>query len=294
MQGDSPREVARVKRRERIREKVLQWLKDFWRAYHGSLQHREDSDGNQMVEKKKSGGHMPLNAAVMAQWKPGKLKDSREMFERHLYGLAITHPAIFAEMQDLFGRYGAGDSDYDVLREGARRDKEAGESLLVGEEAEDPEAEEKSGTEPDKPRTKLKKWSVMDRERAEANARQPEPVLRCRVERCLKLWAVDKGIDLITDALIEDGVGDRDFWASFPLEKLPRSGVRSERSTSKDERYRRYYLLYLEERDRLLAEGVKRPNTKAARNIANAEGTTERTVFEAVGQCESGYVDLGD
>jgi hypothetical protein len=296
VRGDSPKEVARANHRAKIREKVVQWCKDFWRPYHGSTQHREDSDGNQLVEKKKSGGHMPLNAAVMALWKPGKLKDSREMFERHLYGLAITHPVIFAEMQDLFGRYGAGDSDYDVLLEGARRDQEVGENLLGADEGEDSgEPDESDEAEKkEKDRVKLHKRSVMDQQAAEENARWPKPGPRCRVERRLKAWAVNKGIDLITDALIADDVGDRNFWADFPLEKLPRSGVRSERSTSKDERYRAYYLLYLEERDRLLGEGVKRPNVRAARNVANAEGTTDRTVREAVAQCESGYVDLGD
>lgn len=105
--------------RESLWEKVEQALKDEWRPYHGSTVHREETDGNQLIEKKKSGGHMPLNAAVMARRAPGKLKDSREELEYQLYRLAAGSPlevVCFSELLDLFGRYGASDSDLDELR----------------------------------------------------------------------------------------------------------------------------------------------------------------------------------
>lgn len=105
--------------RENLWEKVEQALKDEWRPYHGSTVHREETDGNQLIEKKKSGGHMPLNAAVMARRAPGKLKDSREELEYQLYRLAAGSPlevVCFSELLDLFGRYGASDSDLDELR----------------------------------------------------------------------------------------------------------------------------------------------------------------------------------
>ena len=239
---------------EKLREKVVVTLQDLWRPYHGSTAHREDADGNQLIEKKKSGGHMPLNAAVMALWEASpyrgekgptererKLADTRTLIQRELYRLACGTPeevVMFSVLQDLFGRYGAGDSDYDHLRG-----------------------------------------------KAQANGPASEEGRR--------LTVVDYAINRVTERLIAAGVTNRDLWADFPDSPLPRSGVRSARSESKDERYRRYYLLYLEERDRLQREeGVARPNTKAARNVAKAEGTTERTVFEAVGQCESGYVSL--
>lgn len=118
----SYRETVAANRRKALREKVVQWCRDVWRPYHGSTAHREDTDGNQMVEKKKgyaSGeGHTPLNAAVRALWKNGKLRDSREAFMRELYRLACGPPEevlYFSEIQDLFRDYGAGDSDYDEL-----------------------------------------------------------------------------------------------------------------------------------------------------------------------------------
>lgn len=248
-------------RRERIREKVAQWLKDVWRPYHGSTAHVEDSDGIQIIEKKKkSGGHMPLNAAVMALSDPKKDKDrklkaARDLMAGELYRLACGSAAevvIFSEIQDLYRDYGAGDSDIDDLRAKAREHGAHSESAA-------------------------------------------------------KLNAVEFGIDLITDRLIAAGISERDFWADFPMEKLPRSGVRSERAENKDERYRRYYLAFLEEGGRIEAAkreqyrkaGKKPPENirvrnKAARNVAASEGVTERTVWEAVGQCESGYVDLSE
>lgn len=131
MPEGSVRQAALERRFNRIREKVLQHCKDFWRAYHGSTRHREEDDGNQMVEKKKVGGHTPLNAAVWEQRKPGKLRDSREEFGRQLYRLAMGSPpevVCFAEIQDLFGRYGAGDSDYDLLAAKARENSPGSES----------------------------------------------------------------------------------------------------------------------------------------------------------------------
>lgn len=53
---------------EKLREKVVVNLQDLWCPYHGSTAHHEDEDGNQLIEKKESGGHMPLNAAVLALW----------------------------------------------------------------------------------------------------------------------------------------------------------------------------------------------------------------------------------
>lgn len=114
----------------KMREKVEQWCRDVWRPYHGSTRHRQEDDANQMVEKKKVGGHMPLNTGVMAfhDPEPGsrqeKLRDSRELFMRELYRLAAgssLEVVCFAEIQDLFGRYGAGDSDYAHLKEKAEK-----------------------------------------------------------------------------------------------------------------------------------------------------------------------------
>ena len=117
--------------KENLWEKVEQVLRDEWRPYHGSTAHREEADGNQMVEKKKSGGHTPLNAAVMSTWHEGKLKDSRVELERQLYRLATGSPlevVCFAEIRDLFGRYGAGDSDLEELRRTAARQGPASDS----------------------------------------------------------------------------------------------------------------------------------------------------------------------
>jgi hypothetical protein len=246
---------------EKLREKVVVTLQDLWRPYHGSTAHREDTDGNQLVEKKKSGGHMPLNAAVMALWKGSpyrgekgptdrqqRLMSSRDMVARELYRLACGTPeevVMFSVLQDLFGRYGASDSDYDHLRKKAG---EYGPSSYEGR----------------------------------------------------RLTVADYAINRVTERLIASGVKNRDLWADFPDAPLPRSGVRSSRSESRDQRYRRYYLLYQEERDRLQREeGVARANTKAAKNVAErltgaGEPVTDRTIREAVGQCESGYVDLAD
>ena len=245
---------------EKLREKVVVTLQDLWRPYHGSTVHREDEDGNQLVEKKKSGGHMPLNAAVMALWKGSpyrgekgpsdrqqRLMSSRDLVSRELYRLAVGTPeevVMFSVLQDLFGRYGAGDSDYRHLQGKAQA---GGPSSYEGR----------------------------------------------------RLTVADYAINRITERLMEDGVTNRDLWADFPDGPLPRSGVRSTRAESKDERYRRYYLLYIEERDRLQRdEGVARANTKAAKNVAKAltdaeEPVTERTIREAVAQMESGYVELG-
>lgn len=245
---------------ERLREKVVVNLQDLWRPYHGSTAHREDEDGNQLIEKKKSGGHMPLNAAVMALWeastyrgekgptdKQRKLMSARDMVSRELYCLACGTPeevVMFSVLQDLFGRYGAGDSDYASLRDKAQS---LGPSSYEGR----------------------------------------------------RLTVADFAINKMTERLMESGVTNRDLWADFADGPLPRSGLRSARAESKDERYRRYYLLYLEERDRLRRdEDVTRPNTRAAKNVAKAltdaeEPVTERTIREAVAQCESGYVELG-
>lgn len=285
----SREEVRKERLRETMREKVVQSLKDFWRPYHGSTAHREDADGNQMVEKKKSGGHMPLNAAVMAIMDPEsekelKLLSARDLLSRELYRLAVgTREEIlmFAHIQDLFGRYGAGDSDYDDLREGAARDRELGSSA-----GEKPEVLKKKA-----PPAHFRRQPVMGKRKRAENARLPEEGPRCSVRRHLKALIVDAGIDRITERLIESGVGSRDFWADFGLPGIP-----STRTITKDERYRRYYLLFLEECDRLRREnpGKTRVRTRAAQNVAKDENTTERTVWEAVGQCESGYVDLGD
>lgn len=151
---------------------------------------------------------------------------------------------MFSVLQDLFGRYGASDSDYNHLRGKA---ESLGPSSYEGR----------------------------------------------------RLTVADYTINRITERLMESGVTNRDFWADFPDGPLPRSGLRSARAESKDERYRRYYLLYVEERDRLQREeGASRVNTKAAKNVAKAlteaeEPVTERTIREAVAQCESGYVELG-
>ena len=108
----------------------------------------------------------------------------------------------------------------------------------------------------------------------------------------------DYAINRITECLMEAGVTNRDLWATFSDGPLPRSGICCARAKSKDERYRRYYLLYLEKRDRLRRdEGATRANTKATKNVAMAlsdvdENVMDRPVREAVAQCESGYVDL--
>lgn len=246
---------------EKLREKVVVTLQDLWRPYHGSTAHREDTDGNQLVEKKKSGGHMPLNAAVMALWKGSpyrgekgptdrqqRLMTSRDMVARELYRLACgtdEEVVMFSVLQDLFGRYGASDSDYDHLREKA---DSFGPSSYEGR----------------------------------------------------RLTVADYAINRITERLIAAGVTNRDLWADFADDHLPRSGVRSARSESKDQKYRRYTLLYYEERDRLQRdEGATRVNTKAAKNVAQVlteagEPVTDRTVREAVAQLESGYIDAGD
>lgn len=112
-------EQRRQTLKENLREKVLQWCKDYHRPYHGSTAHREGSDGNQLIEKKKSGGHTPLNAAVEKLWKPGKLKDSRDLFGQELYWLMAHRPDVYGEMHALFFSYGCGDSDYDELRKQA-------------------------------------------------------------------------------------------------------------------------------------------------------------------------------
>lgn len=243
------REVQRRQTlKENLWEKVECWLKDLWRPYHGSTKHREDADGNQLIEKKKSGGHTPLNAAVMAQWQPGKLKDSREMLTRHLYRLACGTPfevVCYAEIRDLFGSYGAGDSDLDELRRTAAYHGPHSESAS-------------------------------------------------------KVRAVECGIGFMVDRMIEDGVKNPDLWADFPL-----PGVPSNRTLSKDERYRRYYLAFVDECSKLEAEKraeyrnagkeapeIIRVRNRATQNVAEREGTTDRTVREAVAQCESGYVDL--
>jgi hypothetical protein len=143
-----PTEAERAKKRaerehkrrqtlkENLWEKVEQGLKDLWRPYHGSTVHREESDGNQLIEKKKSGGHTPLNAAVMAHWNPEgeraeKIADARTELTKRLYRLATGEPfevVCFAEIRDLFGSYGAGDSDLDELRRTAAYHGPASES----------------------------------------------------------------------------------------------------------------------------------------------------------------------
>lgn len=235
-------EAAKQRRFERMREKVVCWCKDYWRPYHGSTRHVEEDDGNQMIEKKKSGGHMPLNAAVMDTWKEGKLSDSRRLFGRVLAELGLHDRVAFAEIQDLFGRYGAGDSDYDELREGAARDREAGR-----------------------------------RHYAQS----------CSVRRHLRLLTVNRGIDAMTEALISWGISDRDFWADFGLNAVP-----TQRTVTTEEQYRRYYLHFVAECERLQREGNKRYRNKALQATADHFEVAKSTVQLAVEQFESGYIRL--
>lgn len=95
---------------------------------------------------------------------------------------------MFSVLRDLFGRYGAGDSDYGLMREKAQS---------------------------------LGPFSYEGR----------------------RLSMADYVINRITERLMEAGVNNRDLWADFSDGPLPRSGIRSGRAKSKDERYRRYYLL---------------------------------------------------
>ena len=230
-------EIAELRRRDALREKVVQWCKDFWRPYHGSTQHHEDRDGLMMVENRDlSGGSWPLNAAVMKTWGDDKLAESRRLFGRELYALAMDpkNARIFGEMHDLFGRYGAGDSDYDHLWEKAR-----GEDGDV-----------------------------------------------CHLASKARLDAVDTGIDMITDALIEKGIGDRDFWAEFGLDAVPTT-----KTVTKEERYRTYYLYFLERCDEY-RQRFKRYRNKALQATAEHFAVSKRTVEEAVFQIESGYVAL--
>lgn len=237
---------VRQNRKERIWEKVEQQLRDLWRPYHGSTAHREDSDGNQMVEKKKSGGHMPLNAAVMALSNEGKLKDSREMLARELYRLSAgSHLEVvcFAEIRDLFGRYGAGDSDLEQLRKKAVAHGPASESAA-------------------------------------------------------KVRAVETGIDLVVERLIEAGVKNKDFWAAFGL-----AGVPTKRTQTAEEKDQERYLMFLEEseklrqkkRDEYVERGKTPPanirvKTRAMEKTAYRRGEARSTIQAAVEKHESGYI----
>lgn len=223
--------VIAERRRDALREKVEQWCRDYFRPYHGSTRHHEERDGLMMVENRDlSGGSWPLNAAVMKTWGDDKLAESRRLFGRELYALTMDpkNARIFAEMYDLFGRYGAGDSDYDHLREKA---KHHGESRV-------------------------------------------------------RFALVDEGIDMIVDALLEKGIGHRDFWADFGLPGVPTS-----KTMGKEERYRTYYLYFLA-RSEELEKTRKRYRNRAIQETAEHFAVSKRTVEEAVSQIESGYVAL--
>lgn len=254
---ESPR--SRSERRaerhfERMREKVVQNLRDLWRGYHGSTAHpddtgeaKSDSDGNRMVEKSKSGGHMPLNAAVMAFWDPepdsrrDKLRISRDLTARELYRLACGAPeevAMFSEIQDLFRDYGAGDSDYDELRIKAYRFGRGSQSAA-------------------------------------------------------KLRAVDAGIDRITKRLIDAGVTGRDLWADFPGGGAPtgRTKGKEKRYASYYLAYQRCRERLAAETKPDGTPRYKRVTNKALKGAAAEHGVTKQTVITAVQQFESGYLN---
>lgn len=218
--------------KEQLWEKVEQVLKDLWRPYHGSTVHREESDGNQMVEKKKSGGHMPLNAAVMKTWDEGKLKDSREAVVRALYRLANGTPmevVCYAEIRELFGNYGAGDSDFDELRRSADHAGPHSESAA-------------------------------------------------------KLRAVETGINLIVEGLIDSGWKNSTFWADFP------SPVNTKRNLTTVEKKRHRYETYLACRKELSARGASPITNKALILAAERCNVTKQTIITAVQEAESGYI----
>lgn len=225
---------------DKLREKVLQWLRDFWRPYHGGLGPRDDRPGGadadvdplMMVAARNFGGegHYPLNGAIEASWKDTRLNRSRELFGHMLYGLAMWHPAVFGELQDFFASYGAGDSDREELVEKAER---------YGPESRSAE----------------------------------------------RLEAIDFGIDWIVASLIAAGVTNRDFWADFVKGDPP------PKVSAKEERYRRYYLAFVEECRELQLERPGKPyRHQAAKAVARREGVSERTVREAVAMLESGYI----
>jgi hypothetical protein len=119
-------------------------------------------------------------------------------------------------------------------------------------------------------------------------------------ESAAKLRAVETGIDLMVERLIEDGATNQDFWADFPL-----AGVPTKRSTTAEEKARERYLIFVEEREKRRREkldeyarkGVKPPVTirvrnKALERTADRCGVDKRTVERAVQDYESGYLDL--
>lgn len=218
--------------KEQLWEKAEQCLRDLWRPYHGSTHHREEGDGNQMVEKKKSGGHTPLNAAVMKTWEEGKLRDSREELVRQLYRLANGEPlevVCYAEIRDLFGNYGAGDSDLDELRRTAQYHGPHSGSAA-------------------------------------------------------KLRAVETGINLIVERLIEAGWKNSTFWADWP------SPVPTKRNLTTVEKKRQRYNTYLDCRAELTARGITPITNKALILAAERCGVTKQTVITAVQEAESGYI----
>ena len=236
--------------KENLWEKVEQVLRDQWRPYHGSTVHRDETDGNQMVEKKKSGGHTPLNAAVMARWSPTteraeKIGSSREELERQLYRLATGTPlevVCFAQMRDLFGSYGAGDSDLEELRRTAAYHGPASESAA-------------------------------------------------------KLRAVETGVNLIVDRLIEAGWRKRELWADWPSPVNTKRGA-----TAEDEDRKRYRVFeeecrkrHQEKMDEYAKKGVEPPATirvrnKAIERTADRLDVDRRTIERAVQKYESGYL----
>ncbi len=233
-------EIAKRQRlKEHLWEKVEQHLKDMWRPYHGSETHVEDA-GPQKSEKKKAGGHMPLNAAVMARWEPRegrqrKVEDSRRALGRELYRLAVGTPLeviAFSEIRDLFASYGSGDSDLAELRRKA---------LAFGPSS----------------------------------------------ESAARLRAIETGIDLIVNRLIEDGTTNRAFWADFPDLSGPAPAPRTKDAQDND---RERYLIFVEECERLQQEGKSRYRNKALQSTADRCGVDKRTVQRAVEKYESGYI----
>ena len=223
-------------------------------------------------------GHYPLNKAIEDTWKENsKLNRSRVLFGRLFAELGLHNPKAFAEIQDLFGRFGAVDSDYEVLQQGALADRIAFKT-----------------NHHNHPARKTGYRRVMDAGRSARNLRGPEQAPKCDVRRHLKLAIVDQGIDQMTRFLLDWGIPEQDFWADFGLPCVP-----TKRTLTADEKARARYLCFLEHLDRLEGERNpdgsprhKRVRNKALEATAEEKECAKSTVQEAIKQCESGYIRM--
>jgi hypothetical protein len=141
-------------------------------------------------------------------------------------------------------------------------------------------------------RAVIKRQRVMGRQKRAKHADASVSPASCKIEPQIKLYVVNRGIDLIVERLIDAGVTNKDLWADLPLPFVP-----TMRSKSTADKKRERYLVYLDCRKRLLEQKNpdgsprrKRITNRALLLAAEECGVSKQTIIDAVRDYESGYL----